>query len=404
MPYRDRLGPVDFKDSANGLVGTITPGFYMSTVQDSEEETFSALLGGQSFFMKDRLIVTYGFRRDTLDQRIALQPTDPVTGAITSTELADPERYTGDTKTAGAVFHLTHWISLFGNVADNFQPQSALSVFDTNIGNKKSKGRDIGVKANLFDNRLYFTGSYYETKSDNIQTSNASEYPGPINTIWSAVDPARDVDLKYADTSAYDASGYEFEMVANLANGLSLSSNLGIARCETSDVNPRTVAYVAEHRDLWLSKGSLVPPGQSRTVAQIVAEIDEFLAQERLQEGVSPLGNVKMTFNAFVKYQFKSGPLKGFNAALGGKYRGKAIIGYTTDRKEILAPSYWLSDLKLGYTRKLNARMNATVRLNVQNLFDNGDLVWLRAATNGRLTHYRFQNPRQISLTTELSF
>lgn len=406
-PFSQLPPTMAFSDPERNLSGTITPGWYINTLTATKETTTSFLLAGQSYFARNRLAITYGYRKDSLDQEIAAEHRDAVTNAVTSWDYSgDSDTFKGNTYTGGVVYHVNDWISAYANLSDNFQPQSALDINNRNMGNIVGEGQDFGLKFNLLEKRLYATLGYYHVAAANRRQFNASQYMGAINNIWDALGQGADkVETDFTDTSDFEGHGYELELVGKLTKGLSISANFAANEGEATNIDPRIRAYVEQNRATWAAADqTLTAPGSSQTIAAALAHIDQELIDDRLAEGVNALGNTKYTLNVVTKYQFQSGPLKPWSVGLNFRYRADTVIGYDPDQKPFYADPYWLADLNIGYRTKLRNNTQLTMGLNVQNLFDETDLVYVRASSTGELTHYKFQTPRLMTFTASLGF
>jgi len=134
------------------------------------------------------------------------------------------------------------------------------------------------------------------------------------------------------------------------------------------------------------------------------------------------------------RYEFRSGPLKGFFVGGSGLFRSKAGIGFNYrkataddikfDYLSVAANSntYQVPDLKnpiyspnliafdgfAGYQRKIyKGKFNWRVQMNIQNLVKNRDLIPMRAQMiNGApvYTSYSLGEPRTVMITNTLEF
>lgn len=396
--------------NSNGVAGTVTPGFLRDRWRPQQEDTDSLLLAGQSHFLpQDRLALTYGFRRDELEQRAFVEVANPATGEVTEGRLGRATAFSGDTLTSGAVVRATPWLMGFVNYSENFSPQSALNLYSQNLGNVEASGIDYGLKLVLLDRRLYASFGRYRTESTNRAGNTAFNYRAPINNIWEAIDGRiggpNEIFEGFNDVQDFASEGYEFEVTANLTRGLSLKANYGTLKGRMENQNVFTNGYIAANRALWQQNAARVVPSTGETVATQLARIDNLLAADALEEGKEAENNRNKTFNIFGKYQFQEGILKPFSVGGGARYRGQNVLGYRTDNSTIRGKSYWVSDFLVSYRRKIwSGRIAMSVQLNVQNVLDQDDLIFTETTNTGLVTDYTFQNPRTFFLNVGLKF
>ncbi len=410
-PFGSPQAPVTFTDVANGISGTITPGFYRSNYNPTSAKNDSAMIAGQSRFWNDRLFVTYGYRRDKATRENSTAIRDAASQEVTGADMNPATEYRGNTRTQGVVFHATPWLSVYGNRSDNFTPQAGIDVNGNDIGNVRGDGKDYGLKFRLGESKVYFRAGYYET-SVLDQTGREFNALVQIQQIWTAIEGASGphvtkfygTPLLNTDTQAFDVDGYEFEVVANPVKGLAVTLNYATLNGKASRLYPITRAHIADNRAQWAANGDVATA--SGTVAGALAQVDNLMRQVDLQEGREGTGNYKGTFNAFGRYQFQSDALRGWSLGAGTRYRGGRVLGFTTDLEAVRAPKLFQVDASLGYRRPIwNKRVEMRLQLNVQNVFDNHDLIWSRIdPVTFAKNDYTLYTPRRFSLTGSFSF
>lgn len=397
--------------NSNGVSGTVTPGFVRDRWRPDKTQNFGYLLAGQSNFLNEgRLAFTYGWRHDELDQQGFEETIDPVTGEAVAGALGEVEAFEGDTYTYGAVFHLTKWIGLSANFSENFSPQTALNVYDENIGNVKGDGEDYGIKLSLLDGRMSGYAGYFKTTSSNRgRIGSAFNYVAPINNIWEAIDGIsgpNEVTQGLQDVEEFESDGYELELVGKITDSISLQANFSEINAVLGEVNPILRRYVAENRALWQSNASRIVPSNGETVADQLADLDNLIANDERQSGQEQENNRRYNFNFFGKYEVTSGSLRGLTFGGGAKYRGKNVLGfYASDGSTIYGDAYWLAELLVSYRRKIfNDRVGMSLQLNVSNLFDRDDLVFTEANSDGTISDYVFQTPRTFAFSARFAY
>jgi hypothetical protein len=414
-PFRKVYAPAAFSDPANALTGTITPGFFVSNQSPTNSKNTAVMAAGQSGFWDGRLIVTYGVRKDEADRQNTLLSRNAITQEVTGVVWNPVLTYSGTTRTQGAVFHLTMWLSVYGNRSDNYSPQSGLDINGNNIGNVRGEGHDYGVKFRLGENQLYGRVGLFETKAVN-QAGRNFNILTYIQGIWQAIEGATGPHvarfvgspISNTDTQATEAKGVEVEFTANPIKGLALTLNYATLQVEAADLYPISRAHIAANRAQWAANSALSTPlgGAGSTVAGALALIDVNLAQDALQDGREALHNYPISLSGFGRYQFQGEKLKGWSVGGGARYRADRVLGYTPDSRPVRAPKWFLMDANLAYRRTLwNRRVDMRVQLNVQNLLDNRDLVWTAIdATTLQKNDYSLFSPRQFILSASFSY
>lgn len=411
-PFNTPAAPVRISDAENALTGTVTPGFFRFNKRNERADNESMMLAGQSKILSNRLVVTYGWRWDTLDTRLPVLERNPTTNEVIAWPLGPVESFRGNTRTLGAVVPVVAGFALYANQSDNFSPQNALDLAGNQIGNVQGTGRDIGVKLSLGGNKLYARAGHYKTATTNQSVRIFTESTqGAL--IWEVIEGTAGPHYVLFDNTGNrfdgqddEVEGYEFEVTANPTRGLSLTANYATLEGQTVNIAPRTRAYVAEHRALWAANASRpIPSIPNRTVGQALADIDSAIAQYERGEGQLAQGNYKQSFNAFARYRFQEGPLRNWSAGAGARYRKDRILGFAPDRSPIYSPSFTQVDASLAYqSRLLRQKLGLKVQLNVSNLLNNTDLQWTNVQSDGTLIDYTLPNPRKFTLTTTLSF
>lgn len=147
----------------------------------------------QSYFWDDRVIATFGWRRDDYQSRST--PVGLINNASESQwyengfiregdfwkeAWGDWQRIKENTMTKGVVFHALRWgqgrnqLSLHYNESDNFTaPQQATYDFFLNpLGDPGGEGKDYSIGVSLFDNKLVARLNWFETTSTNERADN----------------------------------------------------------------------------------------------------------------------------------------------------------------------------------------------------------------------------------------
>ncbi len=138
-------------------------------------------------------------------------------------------------------------------------------------------------------------------------------------------------------------------------------------------------------------------------------------------EGQAAPGQRKYRWSYLTNYNFEEGSLEGMNVGGSLRWEDEAIIGYygrtnpatdSTDltladvNRPIYDDSNMRVDLWVGYKFKLPfvEDVDARVRLNVVNAFEDGRLQTVRVNYDGSPSAFRIVDPRQFILTLDLDF
>jgi outer membrane receptor protein involved in Fe transport len=134
----------------------------------------------QSFLLRDRLITTFGLRRDRSYSRLGGTPTylDPVTideASFNSWAGGDWTARQGRTTTAGVVLKPLPWFNLTANKSSSFQPSAVgFDLYKHILPDPSGAGQDYGFWLNLLDQRLVIRVNRYTTTQINSRNGDSS--------------------------------------------------------------------------------------------------------------------------------------------------------------------------------------------------------------------------------------
>jgi len=137
----------------------------------------------QSFFLKDRLVTTFGARMDEQDTRgtktAVLMPDGINLDDRTFGQLL-PGNWTklwGRTRTAGAVFRPLSWLGLYANRSDSFQPSApGMDLFLKPLGEPRGRGEDWGFSLSLFRDKLIVRVNQYRNLQINTPNGSSASF------------------------------------------------------------------------------------------------------------------------------------------------------------------------------------------------------------------------------------
>jgi outer membrane receptor for ferric coprogen and ferric-rhodotorulic acid len=389
----------------------VTPGFYAQQgLNMSAGIVKTRALATQSFFWRNRIVVTHGLRTDdntswrgTPNDFTALRDAN---GFSPRGDGIDLRRYLpgsrrergGRTFTRGVVVHATDWLSLTWNTSNNFQVNDArLNVYGDLLPNPEGEGSDYGVKVSLFRGRVFAELTRYTNSNlnavDAISNNAAGDFKTPLDRLWIAIAGITG-DAKY-DTYPYNAlgttwqdavsttsKGWEFSVTANPTERWRVTVN-GSKRGDnsTTERGPFITAYLAQHLPFIKSHpewqaANVVPLNLS--VAQVAAQLESTLENFRKIRS-SPSANFasQWTLNLVQSYNL-AGALRGFSLGGSMNARGKSVGGFAVDANNLLdvtrpyyTPAYATFGAWASYRRKIiQNRIDWRLQLNVRNVFD----------------------------------
>ena len=408
-----------------------------------EQKSNTALGVVQSYFFNGKLVTTVGYRRDNVDVVELGYYTDPLIGDVVDRDRSKSKTTTatGQTGTAGAVYHAFDWLSLIANHSSNRGlPSFTRKIFpEGNLAPpSKGVGSDFGLGFDLLGGRVNAKAVYFTSTEQGRITTNGfanvddrnlrvmDAFAGvlvgtgrPISTtqwqpIYSAYNPPAT-----AASSDSESTGYEARVTANLTRNWRFVANYSYTDFIRQNVGAEIRSWyglkIADGRLLngvrqdatgrfvvdpsafesgktiakWLELGAMSPAANvstlttsnGNTIAQEIFNLVEALNNERDSEekrwGLRP-----HKVSLFTAYDFKEGRLKGFTVGGGWRWRSANVIGSNSQGGENYGKAITANDLMIAYSRKF-ARLPGRVRfqLNISNVLDNTEIIPVRIAT-----------------------
>ncbi len=433
----------------------ITPAFLSQqgpTMTEAVVKTRALAL--QSFFWKDRIVVTNGLRTDDQTSWLAV-PNDfaalrDANGTAPRPSGIDVRKFRassraergGSTYSRGLVVHGLPWFSLSYNTSNNFQVNSGTrNVFGDLLPNPQGKGSDYGLKFTLLDRRLFLDVTYYTNSNLNSADSISSNAAGnfkQFDQLWIAVStftgdpkyltsPYSTLSTVWQDVVSTTSKGWEFSLTANptsqwrvTLNGSKRGDNTTSARGVYINQYMAQYIPIIKARPEWQALDA-----QGVTVANRVIDLENTLTNFNAIRN-SPSANFasNWTLNLIQTYEFAREtriagvPLNGFSVGGSMNARGKAINGFAVDSRNVLDPTspyYAPANLNFGgwitYKRKLfNNRIDWRLQLNVRNLLDENTVFPLIKVDSRDGKHtpstavYNLKEPRTYLFTSAFKF
>ena len=339
----------------------------------------------QSFFLDDRIVPTWGIRKDRNFGETNLPLTTLPTGIVDPTGLynfgLNKKWNSGPTKTEGIVVKPLRWLSFSYNQSNSFQP---VDIAYNNLGavlpNPTGTGHDYGVTLNFFDDKLRIRLGKYDTKQINARGtigtiatrartmdvgtgggnsftlySRAGAWATTLHPDWSAAQVADYTATLLQMTPDYinflqtaslndvnDAAskGYEFEANYNPTSFWTMKFTGAQQQAIDSNMSPAVQAYVNSRLPIWTT---VVDPtngqlwwnetiGGTNPQSYYIGNVLSPLKLAIATQGKRKPQTREYTFNAFTNYRLagitENRWLKQVSVGGAIRWADKAAIGY----------------------------------------------------------------------------
>ncbi len=380
----------------------------------------SAIAATQSSFFAERLWFTGGIRRDHVRNNSASAVRDPVTTEYRGLAYNRPDdlNVSDTTASVGLAFHVQPWLTVYTNQSDNFNTQGNAILFGetgaTGIaGNTKGQGRDLGIRSKLFGGRVNLNLGYYKTSQVDQYYFIVGTYAGAVNSIWSALGQSTRPLLTGNDVQEVSGQGLEFELTANPTKNFRLTFNYARTnKYGQTRLYRSLLGYLEANEALWLAPGNASRPasgGLGATVQDVWNTIRQLYTTDTLTNGREPFAFRPESANAFARYDFRQGLLKGFAVGGGVNWRGPMVLAYRSNdsRQPVHGYEQIFVNGLLSYEKRLTAKLTATFQLNVDNLLNFDDayprrVYWFDDARGPSMTYQYPYQVRRWSLSSTL--
>ncbi|MES2697411.1 MAG: TonB-dependent receptor plug domain-containing protein [Verrucomicrobiota bacterium] len=411
------------------------------------------VLAVQNFFLKNRLVTSFGWREDRIRQAtyVTQRKSAAAAAAFESIfELDAPTNWSvytkGNTNTQGAVLHVLSWASVFYNQSSTWNPPTGLINPDdgTQIPGATGEGKDYGIMLRLLDNRISLRLNKYENTSGpaGIEGYRNAIVPVVQNIEQTLIDRTEDGTVNVARPRFYDAEqgtytlsglhgdlvseGYEAEIVANPTRNWRLSIGGARSKSTASNIGSAWVRFIQERAPIWAANSTLLGPGgANQTLGSRYLAIIQTLNQMKQADGQRVENGRDWRVNIVTRYSFTEGMLRGSFVGTGYRFRSPQVLGYIAQPvpnefplpgapATVLVPARDApvegkriseTELFLGYSRRIMNRYNWRVQLNIRNLLDDDSPMEQRSAIVGGFpTIYAVPEPRSFILTNTISF
>jgi outer membrane receptor protein involved in Fe transport len=395
-PY-NLSGATRYQDPATGEVRDI----YMQQFNRAQgnigyvDRRTGAYMGvAQAYFLKDRLVGTFGYRKDRLKNWVGVAFRDPEaeriapnTGVWTPADpsTARPSVFSGQTRTVGAVAHVLPWFSIFANASNSVSTPGTNYITPSDprkttiadlVPSPSGKTTDYGVKLSLLKGRVAVTATRFHTISQKEFGFSGFNKNNIVN-IWNALGNSTALS---ADETAFalrqaqvmnqvqgytqnsESRGTELEIVGQIVAGWSVSLNYAKNHSARTNMAPEYRAYIDHHKAYWLQYRDLsitqninqprpqfAPGFQDWNTPAVIAATGDFTLNTdsineaivdaeqlffdnpHVFEGKRFVGDPLHTVNLRTRYDFRAGFLKGLSVGGGTRWRLNRIAGARTD-------------------------------------------------------------------------
>ena len=382
----------------------------------------------QSYFWRDKLVTTVGYREDRVAVTQFGYYVDPALGDRPDRDPAKATvtHVTARTQSVGAVYHVVDWFSLIGNRSSNVGvPPLARTVFPQ--GNlaplSNGKGEDYGLGLDLLEGRVsarfvYFTareqGRITSTglgaapaRNTRVMDAFAGVLAGvgrPIATgDWATLYRAYTPPVN-AVASDFVSDGYEARMTTNLTRNWRLVLNYSYTDSGRTNMANEIVAwyglkpagdgirlvqgvrqdaggrYVVDPAAFaaggavakWIELGGLAPAANpsilttGTTGTTVAQEIYDLVdtINGDKEEQEKRWGVRPHKISFFTAYDVKEGRFKGLTIGAGWRWRSTNVIGSDSRGSEITGREIAAADAMLAYICKVG-RVPGRVRFQV---------------------------------------
>lgn len=389
----------DARVPASMVVGgyTLRPKFVTDTANQENLllTTNSRMLATQSGFWRDRVHLTLGWREEKIYGK----------QAIGARDTSDPERqgnpwartfagtqerdYATTTRTAGVVYHVLPWASVFYNNSSNANsPNLRRNVFPLGTMGppKKGEGQDVGFALEFFDRKLYLRAARFTSESYNGDGTFevAGDLATPNADLWDRIESLQNqavasglipsghpalvtgatlesYRVRGVDGDVFDekSKGYELQLVGNPTPRWRVSLNYGYSERRRANVLKFALDYAGRVRaaaEKWekdflaatrQTRPVLVSQSFGQTIGEVYDRIESEMQETKATQEDFAFGSRPHKVNLFTTYRFTEGWARGLRVGGGLIYQSPVVTGrffYYTNRatgaKSVLVQPY----------------------------------------------------------------
>lgn len=393
-----------------------------------DQLTSMMLFTSGSWGHEGKLKTTIGIRRDKFDvEAFNNYITDPVTKEYLRSELSDTDADTIDSPSYGAVYHLTDWLSVYGNYSKSFVfgNKRQLSFLGETVAPPIGESTEYGVRFR-FGRKLSGSLNTYDSQQEN-NPINVNNIVNQIGFIHDAL--GWDELGQRSDTATTASEGYEFRLTGNPTKSWTLTGSVSFPErmntdsygfamdeylstvpatwLEAAGVDAATAAGITSPDDIAnidTSEGSGVDVEAIDAITTRWTNILNIIENRRVNDGLGATRLSKINGNFLTRYSFREGSLKGLSLGAGVRYNGERVLNRTAEGDEIVSDDYLTYKVFAKYGFKWKD-LKWNVSLNIDNPFNdlNFEYKTVNATTLDGIT-YNISSPRSAKLGVGVDF
>lgn len=393
-----------------------------------DELTSIMLFTSGSWGHEGRLKTTLGIRRDKFDvEAYNDYVVDPVTNVYIRSDLSDTDADTIDSPSYGAVYHLTNWLSVYGNYSKSFVfgDKRQLSFLGSTVAPPIGESTEFGIRFRLGRKLSGSLNTYDSTQENNA--INVNNLVNQVNAIQAALGQGE--FGQRGDTQTTASEGYELTLVGNPTKSWTLTGSISLPETsntasygyamdefmaitpaiwmEAAGVDAVTAAGIASPDDIVnidTSEGTGIDAAALAVIATRWGNMVNIINNRRVNDGLPATRLSKINGNILTRYTFRDGTLKGLSFGAGVKYSGEKILNRTAEGDEILSDGYLTYKVFARYGFKWQD-LDWNISLNIDNPFDdlNFEYKTVDATTLDGIA-YNISAPRSANLGIGVQF
>lgn len=263
------------------------------------------------------------------------------------------------------------------------------------------------LKAGDYDHAITTVAASYLDTQGNSGDAVGNSYDGTIRGV---------APVATCDT---ESKGIEFELTAQPTKNLNLSFNASKQDAVRTNLSATLEKFIMRQKALMDSPAGDIRQwwaGDRALRTVWASSVWGPYLNLKAQDGSSASEVRPWRFNGVANYNFDRGFLKGVNVGGGYRWQQGCILGYGLQSyteaakmipdvtKPFKSSAEDAIDFWIGYERKLTAKINWNIQLNIRNLGDKAHLVALAAQPDGTAAQYRIAEGQSWTITNTFKF
>ncbi len=314
----------------------------------------SLYLNSYGRYFEDRLTTMIGIRHDEYDRVRYNYTADGVDGeGVNNFDSVNhdvsPEN---DSVNYGLTFDFTDSVTAFYNYSESFTFSGVVTRLDGSPGGPRvGDGDDFGLRFKFLDGKVRASITRYENAYRNIRFRTPPQ--DVVDEINDLLNPGQEVYSRGNLTRDEETEGEEIEIVAQPLDNLSLRFSYSNFDKETANQGSELATIISRLESSGFSSADFPETQTYFNEIQILNPDDD------------------KRYNWTARYRFTEGPLEGFFIGTAGYWReDQVLIDPSPTNPGLVVDSYVWLNLFGGYRTTLFDDVEATFRLNVENVLD----------------------------------